>query len=140
MNVRAVILLLSAIVCAPASVADDAAAEPYLFDVLKKPAYRKSWNTLFTGEKGVDAWLAGYARTKDGPTAPEPAIRLGQASYPAHMVCKAHDCGANRFFVAFAPNGGKAWGILLKSGEAERYFGRPDDDMKKALQAAAFGR
>ncbi len=38
--------------------AASAVAQPtgeYLFDMLKKPAYLKSWNALFTGEKDVDA-------------------------------------------------------------------------------------
>ena len=109
----------------------------YLFDFLDKPAYRQSWNALFRGEKNVDPWLARYARTTNGPTAPEPSVQLGGVRYEMANVCKAHDCGDNRFFVLFAPNGRKAWGLLLKDMTNERFFGRPDDEKKDALREAA---
>lgn len=137
MNFQAAALLSCAIFGATASATDNNVAEPYLYDLLKIPAYHRSWSAMFIGEKEVDAWLAKYAKTKDGPTAPEPPIQLAQARYSTHMVCKAHDCGANRFFVMFAPGGSKAWGILLRSKKPELFFGHPDDEKKKALRTAA---
>lgn len=137
MNFRSIALLSRAIFCATASATENNVAEPYLYDLLKMPAYRKSWNAMFIGEKEVDAWLAKYAKTKDGPTAPEPPVQLEQVSYSTHMVCKVHDCGANRFFVMFAPDGNNAWGILLRNKKPERIFGHPDEEKKKALRTAS---
>lgn len=137
MNFRSVALLSCTIFSATASATDNNVAEPYLYDLLKNPAHLKSWDAMFIGEKDVDAWLARYAKTKYGPTAPEPPIQLEQISYSTHMVCKVHDCGANRFFVMFAPDGHSAWGILLRIRKPERFFGHPDKDKKKALRTAA---
>lgn len=112
-------------------------AEPYLFELLTKPAYAKSWKKLLTGEKNIPPWLAQYAKTKDGPSTPGKAIQLDKGNYQIGTVCKTHDCGANQFFVLFAPDGTQAWGILLINRETERFFGNPDDEKKAALRAAA---
>lgn len=113
-------------------------AEPYLFELLSKSAYHKSWNSLFVGEEDIDTWLAKYAKTKNGPTTPGKAIQLGVTNYQINMVCKTHECGDNQFFVLFAPGGTEAWGLLLKERKTERFFGSPDDEKKKALRAAAY--
>jgi hypothetical protein len=113
-------------------------AEPYLFDMLIKPIYLKSWNALFVGEKDIDSWLGRYAKTKNGPATPGTSIQLGETVYQVNMVCKTHECGDNQFVVLFAPNGKKAWGLLLKGGKTERFFGNPDDEKKKTLRATAY--
>jgi hypothetical protein len=113
-----------------------AAADEYLFDLLAEPEYYKSWNTLIRGEKNVDTWLAKYAKTKNGPATPGETIKLGSGSYQLNTVCKTHDCGNNIFYVLFAPNGTTAWGLLLKDGTDERFFGNPDEERKTALRAA----
>jgi hypothetical protein len=120
-----------------AAVSARAPADMRLHDFLAKPAYLQSWNALFRGEKDVDTWLRQYAKTHDGPTAPEESVRIGGVRHEATMVCKRHDCGNNRFYVLFAPDGSAAWGFLLKSGKQERFFGKPDEARKKALRAIA---
>lgn len=109
----------------------------YLFDVLKKPEYKKSWNELIDGEKNVDAWLANFAKTKHGVSTPAKKIKIGTDTYQINSVCKPHDCGNNQFYVIFAPSGTKAWGILLKAGMEERFFGKPDEKKKTILRNAA---
>lgn len=113
-------------------------AEAYLFEVLAKSTYYKSWNALFVGEENVDYWLAKYAKTKNGPAAPGIPVNLGDARYQINKVCKTHDCGNNQFFVLFAPNGVQAWGFLLKNRKDERFFGNPNEEKKKALRTAAY--
>jgi hypothetical protein len=137
--VKALTLLLVALLAGSAFAAPSAKApaEMRLNDFLAKPAYLQSWNALFRGEKDVDAWLARYSKTLNGPTAPEAGVQVGTIRYDATMVCKAHDCGDNRFYVLFAPNGAGAWGVLLKAGKAERFFGKPDEAKKGALRAIA---
>lgn len=114
-----------------------ASAEEYLYDVLAKPGYRTSWNALLRGEKQLDPWLAQYARTKNGPTAPGATVTLGGTRYQIHHVCKVHDCGDNMFYVMFGFDGARAWGLLLIKGKDERFFGLPDEEMKHALRTAA---
>jgi hypothetical protein len=117
--------------------ASTAIADEYLFQLLAKPAYLKSWNMLFRSEKNVDTWLAMYGNTKDGPTTPSETLKLKDGSYQLASVCETHSCAANRFYVLFSPNGDKAWGLLLKGDEDERFFGKPDDEKKAVLQTAA---
>lgn len=112
-------------------------AEVYLYDLLANPSYSKSWNSLFLDEKNVDAWLAKYSKTQDGPAAPGKQVRLRGAVYQINSVCKTHDCDRNMFYVLYAPNGSKAWGLLLKEGKSERFFGKPDEEQKLALREAA---
>ncbi len=113
------------------------AAEPYLFEMLNRPTYQKAWNGLFVAEKDIDVWLAKYAKTKNGPAGPGAIVVIGNKRYQANTVCKPHDCEDNRFVVLFAPDEAKAWGMLLKNQRDERYFGHPDEEVKKALRAAA---
>ena len=114
-------------------------AELYLYDVLAKPAYLKSWNALFIGEKEVDPWLTSYSKTRNGPATPGETVQVDGNIYQINFVCKAHDCGDNRFYVLFAYDGSKAWGYLLKNGKGEHFFGTPDGDKMNALRAAARG-
>lgn len=134
-SLRAVLL----IGCAMAVTSRLAAAETYLFDVLDKPRYKKSWDALLGEEKHLAPWLARYAKTRNGPTTPGTTITLGGARYQVHAVCKAHDCGDNMFHVLFAPGGARAWGLLLKDEKDERFFGNPDEEKKNALRTAAKG-
>jgi len=130
--------MLSLIVaCVLAGRSGAAFAEPSLYDLLNDPAYAKSWSALFAGEENVDPWLAAYARTKDGPASPGTTIAMGGTpGYQVNTVCKTHDCGNNEFFALFAPKGTKAWGLLVKDGKTERFFGNPREEQKKALRAA----
>ena len=128
----AVLLLAASITL----VSKSAVADEYLFDLLAKPEYSKSWNALIQNERSVDAWLAKYGKTKNGPTSPGRTVKLNDGSYILNMVCKAHDCGDNKFYVLFSPNGTEAWGLLVTNGTTERFFGKPDEERKIALQAA----
>ena len=138
MKPSAALLLALAIAAAIAVMPCEAFAEPYLFEVLIKPTYKRSWNAMFAGEKDVDSWLARYARTKNGPASPGKAIQLGATGYQINMVCKTHGCGDNQFFVLFSLTGTKAWGLLLKDRKIERFFGSPDEEKKAALRSAAY--
>jgi hypothetical protein len=110
MKFRNAVLFAYVIVSAIASFSSEAIAEPYLFELLTKPNYYKSWSALFIGERNIDSWLAKYAKTKNGPATPGKPIQLGKVGYQINMVCKTHDCGNNQFFVLFAQDGTKAWG------------------------------
>ena len=71
----------------------------YLFDTLKKPAYRASWNALIKSKR-TDHWLEHFARTKDGPCTPGKTVKVGGVAYEARSVCEAHNCGGNFFTIA----------------------------------------
>jgi len=38
------------------------ADDEYLFDALKKPAYRKAWTAMLSGEKNIPGWLIAFGK------------------------------------------------------------------------------
>lgn len=131
-------LIIFLLLLASASfISKSAVADEYLFDLLSKPEYSKSWNVLIRNEKNVDAWLAKYNKTKDGPTSPAKILTLTDGSYKLGNVCKTHDCGDNEFYVLFSPNGATAWGLLVTNVTTKRFFGNPDNEKKTALHEAS---
>lgn len=125
------------LICSAILISDEAVAEPYLFELLDNPNYLKAWHTIFDSEKNIDAWLARYAKSKNGVATPGKSIQLKGERYLINTVCKPHACGDNQFFVLFAPEGAKAWGLLLKDEKIERFFGAPDNALKTILHEAA---
>ncbi len=117
MIVRALILAFLLIGAAPAAHAADPDG-PYLFDLLKKPAYLAAWKAMLAGEQ-VPAWVSQYAKTFDGPSTPSITVQVGGLAYTLGYVCKAHDCGDNQLHVLFAPAGKQAWGLLATGDEAD---------------------
>lgn len=137
MKTPASLLVAFLIGTAIAMTSSTAFAQAYLYELLTNPDYSKSWHALFLGEKNVDDWLTQYANTKDGPATPGKTIKLHDTIYQMNSVCKTHNCGDNIFYVLYAPNGSKAWGLLLKDGKYERFFGKPDEEQKNVLRTAA---
>ncbi len=113
---------------APAAYAADDG--PYLFDLLKQPAYLSAWKAMLAGES-VPSWVSKYAKTFDGPSSPSKTVTVGEEAYTLGWVCKAHDCGDNQLHVLFAPPGKQAWGLLV-TGSNQKWLGHPD----AAIQAA----
>lgn len=123
--------------CCVILISNTAIAEPYLFELLNKPNYLEAWNAMIASERNVDAWLVKYAKSKNGVATPGKSMQLNGKSYLINTVCKPHACGDNQFFVVFAPEGTKAWGLLLKDEKLERFFGTPDSELKTILHEAA---
>jgi hypothetical protein len=111
------------------------AEEKYLFELLEDPKYLQTWDALIASQQNVDSWLANYPTTKNGPAAPGTIVHLDGDRYQLNFVCKAHDCGDNHFVVLFAEEGGQAWGILHRAGKDTIYFGAPDAEKIKAMEA-----
>src|SRR3954468_13555088 len=82
-----------------------------LYDLLKVPAYRKSWVAMLNDGR-APVWLVRYATTFNGPSVPLPSVLLGARRFQLGNVCKPHDCGSNQFYALFAPEGRRAWGLL----------------------------
>jgi len=135
LKVLIIIGVIASITSAVAPASSSATSEPYLFDLLGKPTYQKSWNEMFKGEKNIDRWLARYAKTRNGPATPRSFVQSGGVTYEVSTVCKTHDCEDNIFFVFFSPNGSKAWGLLLKNRAVERFFGNPDENKKRLIRS-----
>lgn len=108
----------------------------YLFDVLKKPTYKTTWDRLIAGEKNVPDWLRRYGDSRNGVASPMESATLSNGLHQSYSVCKAHDCPSSSFIVLFAPDGKKAWGLLFTARTDIRFFGNPDDEKKGYLRDA----
>lgn len=108
----------------------------YLYDALKKPAYKASWDGMLRGQR-VDRWLARYSRAFDGPTVMLKEVSTGDGPRELGFVCKRHECGDNRFFVLFGNGGRRAVGVLAREGAPLRYLGAPTAAERTALDQAA---
>ena len=113
-------------------------ADTYLFDLLKKPAYRKVWRSQIVPHtpKSDRYWITGG----DGPTAPEGAVTVDGKRYIATTMCQPHNCISNSIYILL----NKQRAVVLhveRNGTQEilatRYYGKPTDAEKAALQKLA---
>lgn len=116
---------------------DAFAAGRYLFDILTEPRYMTAWSSMIATRSDVDEWLQKYSSTMNGVSAPSESVQVHGRTFEVGNVCKPHDCGDNQFYVAFAPDGKQAWGVLLKADAEPLLFGEPDADVQQALKQAA---
>ena len=113
-------------------------ADTYLFDLLKKPAYRKVWRSQIVPHtpKSDRYWI----KDADGPTAPEGAVTVDGKRYIATTMCQPHNCISNSIYILLH----KQRAVVLhveRNGTQEilatRYYGKPTDAEKAALQKLA---
>jgi hypothetical protein len=128
MILRRLVLAVLLLAAPAAYAADDG---PYLFDLLKQPAYLSAWKAMLAGES-VPSWVGKYTKTFDGPSAPSKTVTVGGQDYMLGWVCKAHDCGDNQLHVLFAPAGVRAWGLLVTSSN-QKWLGYPDATIQAAI-------
>jgi hypothetical protein len=108
----------------------------YLFDAMKKPSYRKAWTGLIRSERNLPSWFGQITGKGNYVAAPTTSVSVEGVTYQVYFACKAHDCGANKIEVMFAPDGTQAWGALIDQDAPVRYLGNPSPAQAKALQAA----
>jgi hypothetical protein len=128
---RALVVSLLLLFTSAPAFAVEKPAGPYLFDLMKQPAYRAAWTAMLAGET-VPAWVEDYAKTLDGPATPSIDIPVGDDAYTLAFTCKAHDCGDNQLYVLFTRSGAKAWGLLL-TGAQRKWLGAPDQAIQDAI-------
>lgn len=126
--------LTSALPLASSTAQAQSNKNPYIFDLLKKPAYQAAWRTMLRGRR-APLWV----RQASGPSGPSTIVQIDGRRYRLADVCKAHDCGDNQFRVLFSRGGKRAWGAMQVAGRKIRYYGRPSASLRRAL-AAAFRR
>ena len=129
--------ILAAVLVAMTLAGSAPADGAYLFDLLKQPTYRAAWTAMFKGEKGIDPWIATFARTYDGVATASSEVTVNGQSNLVAEVCKPHDCGGNRLYVLFAPGARQAWGLLVVDGASPRWFGKPGAAIRDALNEAS---
>ncbi len=110
---------------------------PYLFEQLKKPAYRAAFNALFQGQHQLEPWLKGYIKTGNGVDVPSTSLVINGQAYSLHEVCQPHNCPGNVLYVLFTPEGGRAYALFTKDDGSHRFFGTPDAGLQAALLTRA---
>jgi hypothetical protein len=128
--------LAFAIALAPVT-ASAAPMGPYLFEQLRKPEYKATFDALFKGQSNIEPWLKEYLRNRNGVDAPMETRIAGGKSYEFYSVCQPHNCPDNFIYVFFTPGGAHAWVLFTKDDGTSRFFGSPDAKMQAALRAAA---
>lgn len=126
------LLLLMLLLLGGAAFAAEKTEGPYLFDLMKQPSYRAAWTGMLAGET-VPEWVESYAKTLDGPAIPSINIQVDGKPHLLGFVCKPHDCGDNQIYVLFAPDGVRAWGLLLMAGTQRKWLGSPDQSVQDAI-------
>jgi hypothetical protein len=125
-------LAASAVLLALPAVADD----PYLFDVMKQPAYRKAYVTMLAGATHLPSWLGQITHGGNYVATPVTKATVGGTSYSFFHACKAHDCAGHELEVMFTPDASKAYGLVIDGNSAKRWLGVPDSDQQAALLKA----
>lgn len=108
---------------------------PNLGELLKTPAYFNAWQTMLASETPPD-WLAEYTATLYGPPVPNIPIDINGQSYTLGFTCKPNDCEENQIYALFAPDGSRAWALMVTPAIGIVWLGYPDDRIQTALKGA----
>ena len=136
MRLACLACLAFAIVFAPLA-AQGAQMGPYLFEQLRKPEYKTTFDALFKGQPNVEPWVKGYLKDRNGVDVPMETRVVAGKTYEFYQVCQPHNCGGNFIYVLFEAGGARAWALFTKDDVAARFFGNPDATMQAALRAAS---
>lgn len=109
------------------------AANPYLFDLMKQPAYRKAYVQMMAGAKNLPSWLKQITGKEDYVTAPADNVTIEGTAYLLVNACKAHDCADNTLELLFSPGGAPAYGLLIIDAKERRWFGNPNAAQQAVL-------
>jgi Inhibitor of vertebrate lysozyme (Ivy) len=111
---------------------------PYLFDVLKKPAYAQSSKTLIEHAGKLPGWARDVLAQNEVAYNSTPAelVDIHGVTYEVFTVCiKEYSCANTHLAVMFAPSGTQAWGVLVHEGVMS-YLGAASDAQLAAMRGA----
>ncbi len=109
------------------------AANPYLFDLMKQPAYRKAYLAMMKRAPHLPPWLSQITGKENYVTAPADNVTIDGTTYLLVNACKAHDCAANALEVLFSPGGAPAYALLIEDNKPRRWFGNPNAAQQAVL-------
>jgi hypothetical protein len=125
------IILASAAYALPAT-----AADPYLFDVVKKPAYARALTSLLQGAR-LPSWTHNLLSPRgDYVGSPVDDVTIAGTRYELFNACKAHECDSSRVEVMFSPNGTQAWAGVYEAGKPITWLGAPSPAQQEAMKGA----
>jgi len=109
---------------------------PYLFDVLKKPAYAQAAKNLVEHAGKLPNWARDVlARNKVAYTTIDAKlVDIQGVTYEVFTACAVEfSCANTHLAVMFAPNGTQAWGVLVHEGVMS-YLGAPNDAQSAVMR------
>nr|WP_306666288.1 Ivy family c-type lysozyme inhibitor [Bradyrhizobium campsiandrae] len=110
----------------------------YLFDALKKPAYAQASKNLIEQAGQLPDWARDVlARNKVAYTTTDAEpVDIQGVTYEVFTVCAVEfSCADTHLAVLFAPEGAKAWGVVVHEGVMS-YLGAPNDAQAAAMREA----
>jgi inhibitor of lysozyme (Ivy) len=124
------VLLMTYLGCSPA-----AAADAFLFDAIKKPAYARALTNLLDHAGNLPSWIRETRKTNGNYVAsPGTPVAVNGITYELFLACKPHDCADSQLAIIFAPNGTGAWGALLDEDKPISYLGAPSEAQQAVLK------
>jgi len=122
-----------------AGAAAAAAEQTFLFDTLRLPHYRASWDKLMKDVQPTPDWLMQFNKNYDGAAGEMVPITIDGKAYQLSYVCKPTDCSGRKFEVLFDPDGAHAFGALGGKDDAPAFYGAPPQPLQDALTKAFKG-
>ena len=117
-----------------------AVESPYLFDLMKQPAYRKVWRTQIVPQVPKAA-TNNWIRNTAGPTSPVKSLTVGSKRYYGERMCQPHNCADNQIYFLISKQRAVVLHIEKDSVKetvvSTRYYGKPTEAEKDALQKMA---
>jgi hypothetical protein len=109
---------------------------PYLYDQLKKPAYRGALEAALRTGKNLPRWIGVFMKTYNGVATPGTTVVVEGETLELYGVCEPHNCGGNFLYALFEQGGGRAWALVTKDGKVFTVLGSPSPAQKQALMDA----
>ena len=113
-----------------------AAEQSFLFDVLRLPPYRASWEKLMKSVEPMPDWLMHFNRNFDGESGEMAPVTIDGKPSQLSFVCKPTECAEHRFEVLFDAGGGHAYGALGGKDEPPAFYGAPAPAQQQELAKA----
>lgn len=107
--------------------------QPYLFDLLKQPAFKESWDGLFRRNRNIDRWVHVFGGGGNGVSGPAEPVAADGRRFLSTDVCKPHDCADNQLFVLFVADGSRAW-AALRHKDFVQWLGNPGPVERRLLE------
>ena len=99
-------LVMTYVVCSPVI-----AAEPRLYDIIKKPAYVQALRSLLDHAGNLPSWTRELVKPKGAHVdALATHATIDGTTYDVFFSCQPLNCDTAALAVMFAPNGTQAWG------------------------------
>jgi hypothetical protein len=125
-------------ICSPAIAVESRMLEPWLSDVVRKPAYAQALKRLLDQNPNIPSWTREALKPTGTSTmigTPRLHVNIGGIAYEMFKGCMPYNCFVSELVLIFTPNGTQAWGALVDKGPVT-YLGAPSDEQASWLRGS----